>query len=124
MGLILTLCSYGVWALVWQAIVTRLVSTVVLWLAVPLKFRFGFSGSKLQHLLRFALPTLLSRVMAWATSQFPRLVFGLYWGPTELGLFGLASRFCDILMEVGLVPRYVVARLELRRFAADPRGHG
>ncbi len=121
-GLILTLAHYGAWALAWQALVTRLVSTVVLWMAIPLKFRFGYSRSRLVDLARFALPTLLSRLMSWATAQFPRLVFGLYWGPTELGLFGLASRLCDILVEVGLMPRYVVARLELRRFASDPVG--
>jgi polysaccharide transporter, PST family len=121
-GLILTLAHYGAWALAWQALVTRLVSTVVLWMAIPLKFRFGFSRSRLADLAKFALPTLLSRLLNWATSQFPRLVFGLYWGPTELGLFGLASRLCDILVEVGLMPRYVVARLELRRFASDPAG--
>ena len=121
-GLVLTLSHYGAWALAWQALVTRLVSTVVLWMAIPLKFRFGFSRSRLSDLAKFALPTLLSRLMSWATAQFPRLVFGLYWGPTELGLFGLASRLCDILVEVGLMPRYVVARLELRRFASDPAG--
>jgi O-antigen/teichoic acid export membrane protein len=118
-GLILTLTGYGVWALVWQALVTRLVATVVLWMAVPLRLRFAVSGPSFRELWTYALPTLLSRAMTWATGQFPRLIFGLFWGPAELGLFGLAGRLCDILLDVTLVPRYVVARVELRQFAGD-----
>jgi O-antigen/teichoic acid export membrane protein len=119
-GLVLTLAGFGVWALVWQAVVTRLVATVVLWMAVPLRLRFGYSSRSLRALLAFGLPTLLSRTMSWGTSQFPRLLFGLYWGPTLLGVFGLAARLCDILLEVTLVPRYAVARVEFRKFAHEP----
>ena len=121
-GLALTLLGYGVWALVWQALFTRLSSTIVLWMAVPLRLRFGFSRVRLADLMIFALPTLLSRIMSWGTGQFPRFIFGLYWGATELGLFGLGARLCDILLELTLVPRYAAARVELRRFAADPAG--
>jgi O-antigen/teichoic acid export membrane protein len=118
-GLVLTVTGYGVWALVWQAIVTRLIATIVLWMAVPLPLRFGFSKSCLQDLKIFVLPTLLSRVMSWGSNQFPRLVFGFYWGVSELGLFGLASRLCDIVSDIALVPRYSVARVELRHVADD-----
>jgi O-antigen/teichoic acid export membrane protein len=118
-GLILTLAGAGVWALVWQALVTRLVATVVLWSAVPLKFRFGFSSRHLRELARYAAPTVLSRIMSWLASQTPRFILGLLWGATELGLFSLAARLSDLLMEVAVVPRYVVARVELRRFASD-----
>ncbi len=121
-GLALTLLGYGVWALVWQALFTRLAATIVLWMAVPLRLRFGFSRAGLADLMKFALPTLLSRIMSWGTAQFPRFIFGLYWGATELGLFGLGARLCDILLELTLVPRYAAARVELRRFASDPQG--
>lgn len=121
-GLVLTLGGGGVWALVWQAIVTRVVASIVLWMAVPLRFRFGFSAASLGDLAHFALPVMLSRTMNWVTSQVPRLILGLYWGPTELGLYGLASRLNDIVLEVTVVPRYAVARVELRRYAIDRDG--
>jgi O-antigen/teichoic acid export membrane protein len=121
-GLIMTLGGAGVWALVWQAIVTRLVAAIVLWWVVPVPFRLGFSRQRLGDLVTFALPTLLSRTMTWATSQIPRLLLGLYWGPAELGLFSLAARLTDIILEITVVPRYAVARVELRRFADDPAG--
>jgi O-antigen/teichoic acid export membrane protein len=121
-GLVLTLTGAGVWALVWQAIVTRLVAAVVLWWVVPLPFRLGASAQRLGDLVTFALPTLLSRTMTWVTGQIPRLLLGLYWGPAELGLFSLAARLTDVILEITVVPRYAVARVELRKFADDPLG--
>jgi O-antigen/teichoic acid export membrane protein len=39
-----------------------------------------------------------------------------------LGLFSLAGRLTDLILEVTVVPRYAVARVELRRFADDAAG--
>ena len=121
-GLVLTLAGAGVWALVWQAIVTRLVASVVLWYTVPLKFGLGFSSRHFRELTHFAAPTLVSRFLTWSCNQIPRLMLGLYWGSTDLGLFSLASRLGDILLEVAVVPRYAVARVELRKYAGDHAG--
>jgi O-antigen/teichoic acid export membrane protein len=122
LGLILTLAGAGIWALVWQTIVSRLVAAIVLWRTVPLKFGMGFSARHFRELARFATPTMLSRFLTWSCNQIPRLMLGLYWGSTDLGLFSLAVRLGDILMEVVVVPRYAVARVELRKFADDPAG--
>ena len=121
-GLVLTLTGFGVWALVWQALVTRVVSAVVLWNAVPLKLRFSFSRRHLADVLRYAAPTLVSRVMNWGGGQIPRFLLGLFWGPSALGLFSLAGKLTEVLMEVTVVPRYAVARVDLRRLATDPEG--
>lgn len=121
-GLVLTLAGAGVWALVWQAIITRLIASVVLWYTVPLKFGMRFSGRHFRELAQFAAPTMLSRFLNWSCNQLPRVMLGLYWGPTDLGLFSLAARLGDILMEVAVVPRYAVARVELRKFANDHAG--
>jgi O-antigen/teichoic acid export membrane protein len=121
-GLVLTLTGAGVWALVWQAIVTRLVSSILLWYTVPLKFGLGFSLRHFRELAHFAVPTLVSRFLTWSCNQIPRLMLGLYWGSTDLGLFSLASRLGDILVEVAVVPRYAVARVELRKHADNRAG--
>ncbi len=121
-GLALTLAGTGVWALVWQAIVTRMIASLVLWYTVPLKFGMRFSGHHFHDLARFAAPTMLSKFLTWLCNQIPRLILGLFWGSTDLGLFSLASRLGDILMEVAVVPRYAVARVELRVYANDRSG--
>lgn len=121
-GLVLTLGGAGVWALVWQAIITRLVASIMLWYTVPLKFGMRFSGRHFRELAHFAAPTMLSRFLTWSCNQIPRVMLGLYWGSTDLGLFSLASRLGDILMEVAVVPRYAVARVELREYVNDRAG--
>jgi O-antigen/teichoic acid export membrane protein len=121
-GLILTLTGAGVWALVWQAVVTRVVATILLWYAVPLKFSMKFSGSHFNDLVQFAAPSMASKLLTWCSQQIPRVMLGVWMGSTELGLFSLASRLGDILMEVAVVPRYAVARVELRKFVNDRIG--
>lgn len=121
-GLALTLLGYGVWALVWQALIQRLVAAAALWFAVPLPFQLGFSSRHCRELFRYAMPVAVSRTMDWSSGQIPRFLLGLYLGANELGLFSLASRLNDILLGVTLSPRYAVARVELRRFAIDRSG--
>jgi PST family polysaccharide transporter len=120
-GLVLALMGFGVWALVWQALVQRSVAVVVLWLAVPLPFELGISRRHLREIGGFALPVMLSRVMGWGSGQLPRLILGLYLGPADLGLFTIAARLNAIVNAVAIGPKAVVARVDLRRFATDNR---
>jgi O-antigen/teichoic acid export membrane protein len=80
----------------------------------------SFSARHFRELAVYAAPTTLSRFLTWSCNQIPRVLLGLFWGSTDLGLFSLAARLGDILMEVAVVPRYAVARVELRNFATDP----
>ena len=121
-GLTMALLGAGVWALVAQAMVQRTVSAIILWAAVPLRPQISFSMRHFTELQRFAAPVMLSRTMNWASGQAPRLVLGFYLGATELGLFSLAARLSDVLVQVALEPKTSVARVDLRRFANDPRG--
>ena len=123
-GLVLTLTGVGVWALVWQALVQRIVAVVVLWLAVPIPFRFAISRRHFRELIGFVLPVMFARTMGWASGQIPRLILGLYLGTTELGLFSLATRLNDIATSVSIVPKTLVARVNLRRFATNPEALG
>jgi len=118
-GLVLAVQGAGVWALVWQALVQRAVAAIVLWLAVPTSFSIRLSAPHLRELAAFALPNMVSRVMSWASGQIPRLILGFYLGPTGLGLFTLATRLNDIVTQVAILPKAIVARIDLRRFAGD-----
>jgi len=119
-GLLLTLGGFGVWALVWQAIVQRLVAAVTLWRMVPLRFRLAWSHRHFMELRHFAMAVMFSRTMNWASGQLPRLLLGLFLGTTEVGLFSLAARLNDILSQIALEPKVTVERVNLRRFADDP----
>ncbi|MEJ0005626.1 MAG: oligosaccharide flippase family protein [Steroidobacteraceae bacterium] len=83
-GLVLALLHFGVWALVWQAIVLRSLSAGMLWALVPLRFRVGFSIAHFRELVRYAAPLVLSQSMAWGTGQFPRSFWESSWEPANL----------------------------------------
>jgi teichuronic acid exporter len=121
-GVLLTLLGAGVWALVAQAIVQRAVSLAVLWASSPLSLRFALSERHGRELAVFAWPILLARTTSWASTQLPRFILALSLTVTELGLFALAARLSDILVQVTLVPRSAVARVQLRTYRADPSG--
>jgi PST family polysaccharide transporter len=121
-GLVLTFMHFGVWALVWQAMVQRLVNVSVLWRLVDVPFRFGWSTPQFRELWRYAAPMLVSQTMSWSASQIPRFILGLYLGASELGLFSLASRIQEIVLQVALSPVFAVARVKMREHLDDPSG--
>jgi PST family polysaccharide transporter len=121
-GLTLTFMHYGVWALVWQATIQRVLNVAILWRLVKMPFRMGFSAPHFKELRRYAAPMLLSQTMSWAADQIPRYMLGFFLGASELGLFSLAARLSDIVVQLAVSPRYGVARVEMRQFADHRAG--
>ena len=121
-GLILTFMHFGVWALVWQATIQRVLNVAILWRLVKMPFRMGFSVPHFKELRRYAAPMLVSQTMSWAADQVPRYILGFFLGASELGLFSLAARLSDIVVQLAVSPRYGVARIEMRQFADQRAG--
>jgi len=121
-GLTLALLHCGVWALVVQTIVQRVLNVAILWRLVAVPFRLGFSAAHFREMWRYAGPMTLSQMMSWSAVQVPRFLLGLYLGATDLGIFSLASRFNDIVVQLTLAPAYVVARIKMREFITDRSG--
>ena len=121
-GLVLALAGVGVWALVWQAVVQRLVAAIVLWSVVRVPLRPVLSARHSRDLVGFIVPVMWTSVMNWAAGQLPRLFLGIFLGPAELGLFTTAGRFNAIVKSVAIVPKAFVARIDLRRYATDRAG--
>jgi len=121
-GLILSFLGYGVWALVWQAVIQRALNVGILWAIVPIRFSLGFSRRHFAELWRYTGPMLVSQVMTWGAGQIPRFILGFYLGAAELGLFSLASRLNEILLQLTLSPRFAVARMEMQRHRDQAEG--
>jgi O-antigen/teichoic acid export membrane protein len=118
-GIVLTVTGAGVWALAWQTIVQRVVSVTTLWARSELKFQLALSRPHLRQLSPTVASFFVSRTMSWASSQLPRLVLSIFLSTTELGLFSLASRFGDLLIQTIPVPRYAVARVQMRGYIGN-----
>ena len=115
-GVTLTVLGFGVWALVWQAIIQRVFNVTILWGLVDLPFRMGFSKPHFRELWKYAAPMMVAQTMTWSATQIPRFILGLYLGADELGLFSLATRICDIAVQTTISPVYAVARVSMRSF--------
>lgn len=121
-GLTLTVLGYGVWALVWQAMLQRAINLILIWYFVPLPFELGYSRRHMAEMMPFTGPMLITQTMSWGAGQAPRFILGLYVGTTEVGLFSLASRLNEILLQLTISPRFQVARIEMRRYTDDQTG--
>ena len=121
-GMTLALLHCGVWALVAQTIVQRVVNIVILWRLVAVPFRLGFSAVHFREMWPYLGPMMWSQTMSWVSVQIPRFLLGLFLGATDLGIFSLASRFNDIVVQLTVSPAYVVARIQMREFIADRAG--
>ena len=116
-GVVMAFRGAGVWALVAQALLLRVVCLAVLWKNSPLHFQLRLSRPHWYELSFFAWPLVVARTLSWASSQVPRFILALNLTVPEMGLFALASRLADIVVSVTIVPRTAVARVEFRRFA-------
>jgi len=115
----LTLSGAGVWALVVQALLQRLVSVVVLWQIATVRPSAQWSWPCLKSLGPMAGKLTVSSVMSWSSGQLPRLILGWWLGIVDLGLFALASRLIDLLTQIAIWPKITVARVYLRTLTDD-----
>lgn len=117
-GITLAVLHAGVWALVFQNLVQRIVCLIVLWSNTNLQWGLKLSRPHWRQISAFIWPLLVMRLMTWASGQLPRFILALNFTVAELGLYALASRLSDILVQVTVAPRAAVARVALRQFKA------
>jgi PST family polysaccharide transporter len=113
-GIVLAVAGAGVWALVLQVLAQRLAELVIAWIAVPVRFGVTWSAPHFRDLRPVALNVFTARMTSLVTGQFPRVVLGYTLGPTEVGLFALANRFMEVIIQMAVVPRTSVGRIEMR----------
>jgi O-antigen/teichoic acid export membrane protein len=113
-SLILAWAGWGVWALVAQALLYRIIGALILWMAVPIRMEMTFSRTHFRQLWRIAAPMIIGRTMGWLSGQLPRLILGLSLTTTDIGLYNLSMRLRDVLFQTIVAPKPTVARVEFR----------
>ena len=114
LGIVLAVAGAGVWALAAQTLTQRLAELTILWMSVPVRLGFKWSGVHFRELRSVGTNVFAARIMSFVGGQLPRVVLGYTIGPTELGLFALANRILDIILFVIVAPPSGVGRMELR----------
>jgi PST family polysaccharide transporter len=104
LGLVLALRGAGVWALVAQQLGFAATQLVLLWAMSTWRPHFRFSRTHARELVGFSSGVFLSNLGGFINRRADALLMGIFFGPTAVGLYRLADRFSDNLLELTMRP--------------------
>ncbi len=99
-GVTMALRGFGVWALVGQQLVGSALATAVMWKVSDWRPRLFFSWRRARSLFGFSGGMLASQLGVYAARQADVIVMGIIFGPVAVGLYSLANRIIESLLEV------------------------
>ena len=108
LGLYLAYSDYGVWALVWQAVVGAFLDVVVIWMLARWMPFWAYSWRSFRELFSYGSKLMASGLLHTLYTNASTLVIGKFYTPTELGFYDRgykiaafpSLRFSDILHQV------------------------
>jgi O-antigen/teichoic acid export membrane protein len=121
-GLVLALSGAGVWALVAQQLVIRAMMLVIAWAVSGWFPRLRFSLSHARELLGYSANVFVANVGGFVNRRADALLLGLFFGPAAVGLYRLADRLVDNVLELAMRPIGVVSLPVFSRLQNDPEG--
>ncbi|MEE8142834.1 MAG: lipopolysaccharide biosynthesis protein [Planctomycetota bacterium] len=119
-GVSAALGGAGVWALVVQQLCNQVLQVTLLWPMSRWIPRIQFSGEACRELLAFSFLTFLAKVGLFLRNQSTVLLAGILLGPVAVGLYRLADRLRNTIMQLTLTPLYDVALPELSQLQDQP----
>ena len=121
-GVTLALAGAGVWALVAQQIVMESTLLVLVWALSPWAPHLRFSPAHARQLLGFSVNVLAANLAAFAGRRADALVMGIFFGPVAVGLYRLADRIVEVVLDLTMQPVGVMSLPLLSRLQNDPVG--
>lgn len=89
-AIILGIAGLGVWALVTALLLKYVISTVIAWLACPIKLSFGFNKESFKQLIKFGFGYSLSQFFSVTAGQGDYFVVTRVMGSYALGIYNRA----------------------------------
>lgn len=114
------LAGWGVWALVAQQLTSAVLEVAVLWAISGWRPRFRFSRQAARELLGYSASSSLTSLAVFANTRIDALLIGLFFGPVAVGLYRLASRAVDAVVDLTVKALQAVALPELSRLQDEP----
>ena len=113
-GLILAFNGFGVWALVYSAMVPQIFRVLFFWIGSSWYPQLKFSFSSVKTLIPYGLNILVSSIFFFMIQQFNVFIVGRFYSKTELGLFNRGNKFPDLVVSI---LQSVVLKISLPLFA-------
>lgn len=95
-GIILAYRGYGVWALVWQGVVSAVARMGLLWLMSTWYPRTGFSKDSFHYLFGYGSKLLASGLLDTIYNNIYPIVIGKFYTPVQLGNYSRALSFAQL----------------------------
>ncbi len=118
-GLVLALAGAGVWSLVAQQLVAGFTSLALLWAVSDWRPGLRFSWSHARDLVGFTSGVYLANVGGFVNRRGDTLLMGLFFGPSVVGIYRLADRFVDSILELTMRPVGMVSLPHLSLLQRD-----
>jgi PST family polysaccharide transporter len=119
-GVPLAIAGAGVWALVAQQLVLETTLLVMVWILSSWRPHLRFSRPHARELTAFSMNVFAANLAGFVNRRADALLMGIFWGPVAVGLYRLADRVVDVLLEVTMRPVGLVSLPMLSRLQNDP----
>lgn len=119
-GVVLAFAGAGAWALAAQALATDLADSVAIWTMTKYRPRLQFERSATRDILRQASGTSVAGIANFGRQRFDLLIVGVVFGAAPAGLYRLATRFTDLVLELTMRGIQGVSLPELARLQSTP----
>jgi PST family polysaccharide transporter len=121
-GLALALAGAGVWALVAQQLAMEGVVLALMWVVGGWWPRLRVSWRHTRDLLAFSADVFVANVGGFVSRRADILLMGLFLSPAAVGLYRLADRIVDALLDVTMRPIGLISLPHFSRLQHDPEG--
>ncbi|MEM9714337.1 MAG: oligosaccharide flippase family protein, partial [Actinomycetota bacterium] len=118
-GIVAAVSGAGVWALVIQQIVSAAVEVLTLWWVSSWRPGLRVRRDAARDLLGFTSGSLLASLGTFVNNRGDALIIGLFFGPVAVGLYRLAARLVNVVVDISARALQQAALPELARLQDD-----
>lgn len=119
-GVTMAVTGFGVWSLVCMQIVKSAGEAVVILAGAKWKPRLQYSHARCRELFGFSGPLVIQSLWNFVNDEMPKVILGMFLGPYAVGIYTIARRPLDLLVEVFIGPLTAVAMPAVARLHNDP----
>ena len=95
-GILLAYRGYGVWALVWQSVLSSLFKVVLIWIFAKWKPQITFSWDSFRNLFSYGSKLLISNLIGTLYAQMTTIVIGKFYTSKDLGFYSRGQQFAHL----------------------------
>ncbi len=118
-GVVAAIGGAGVWALVVQQVVSAAIEVVTLWWVSRWRPGFALSRTAARELIGFTSGSFLASLGTFVNNRGDALLIGFFFGPVAVGLYRLAARVVNVIVDISARALQQAALPELSRLQDD-----